>query len=119
MFINVSNHPSSLWGAEQLAAAEAMGPVSDLPFPSVSPEWSTEQVVALAGEWADRILARIGACPEAAVVHVMGEAVFSYHLVRLLLAAGVRVVASTTERTVVYSPVGKTSTFRFVRFREY
>lgn len=53
-------------------------------------------------------------------IHVMGEMTFVYQFVKLATAAGLRCVASTTERRAVDHPDGsKTSEFRFVRFRDY
>ncbi len=36
-FLNLSNHPSAAWNADQLAAAQKLGSVVDLPFPVVTP----------------------------------------------------------------------------------
>lgn len=56
----------------------------------------------------------------ASAIHVMGEMTFVYQFVKRATAAGLRCVASTTERIAVDHPEGrKTSEFRFVRFREY
>jgi hypothetical protein len=57
--------------------------------------------------------------PESAI-HVMGEMTFVHQFVKRATAAGLRCVASTTERLAVDHPDGsKTSEFRFVRFRDY
>lgn len=53
------------------------------------------------------------------VIHVMGESVFTFMLVSLLLSEQYIVFASTTERIVSYEGDKKISTFKFVRFRSY
>ncbi len=50
-FINFSNHPFESWGEEQKKAAEAYGTLVEIPFPNIPPEWSTEEVNALADEY--------------------------------------------------------------------
>jgi hypothetical protein len=119
MFLNLSNHPSVEWPAEQLAAASAWGEVVDLPFPNIPPEWDTAQVAALARDYFDRIKHLLVDASGLSAVHVMGESVFTLRLVVLLQSVGIRAVASTTSRTVSYQGSAKTSTFDFVRFREY
>jgi hypothetical protein len=119
MFLNLSNHPSAEWPAEQLAAASAWGEVVDLTFPNIPPEWDTAQVAALARDYFDRIKLLLADASGLSAVHVMGESVFTLRLVVLLQSVGIRAVASTTSRTVSYQGSAKTSTFDFVRFREY
>ena len=46
-FINLSNHPSAAWGADQLAAAAQYGTIVDVPFPNIDPTLSTEEVLRL------------------------------------------------------------------------
>ncbi len=116
MLLNLSNHPSASWTGEQRAAAEAgFGSVEDLPFPSIPPEWSAEEVDGLARDYVERCLAL---APEA--VHIMGELTFSLAFVALATSSGIRCIASTTERLVKELPGGdRTVSFRFVRFRDY
>jgi hypothetical protein len=53
-------------------------------------------------------------------IHLMGEMTFVYQFVQRATAAGLRCIASTTERRTVDHPDGsKTSEFCFVRFRNY
>lgn len=112
--INISNHPSSKWGMQQL---EAAGNVVDLPFPAVDPNASSEELDALAREYLHKILNMDN--PDG-VVHVMGEMGFTFKLVTLLKEHGFLVVHSTTERTVVEGADGvKTSVFNFCQFRTY
>lgn len=117
LFINLSNHPSAGWGEEQMTQAKRYGQVVDLPFPQVDPMMTSEQVQSLA----DRCVKTILEMGDEAdmTVHVMGEMTLCYHVVKALLAHGVRCVASTTERIATEVEGKKVSEFRFVQFREY
>ncbi len=118
LFINLSNHPSSQWTAEQLAAAEQYGTVTDMPFPVIDSGADSEEIAKLVEETFDRL--RSLAAGKTATVHLMGEMTFTYALVRRLKDTGVRCVASTTDREVVDNGDGtRTTRFHFVRFREY
>ncbi|MFQ5569550.1 MAG: CRISPR-associated protein [Rhodothermales bacterium] len=122
MLLNLSNHPSSGWGADQRGAAAAQfGSVEDLVFPNIDPEWDAAQVAALADDYVVRCIEvlRPHERPSGAV-HVMGEMTFTCALVARLHARGIPCVASTTERIVKKMPNGdRRITFRFVRFRAY
>ena len=121
MFINVSNHPTSKWGEEQLKAAQAYGDVVDIPFPAISPSASDLDLKDLANQYLDRILGMLsGAENERNRVHIMGEMGFTFILVAKLMDRGIFSVHSTTERRVTENPDGsKTVEFRFVQFRDY
>jgi len=116
MLINLSNHPSSKWSqAQQEAATEQYGEVEDLPFPNIDPSWTTQEIKALAQEYLAKVKTKQ---PQA--VHLMGEMTFTYALVRLLQAAGISCVASTSERQVIEGDNGqKTVQFTFHQFRAY
>ncbi len=117
MLINLSNHPSTAWPESQKAAAqEQFGEIEDWAFPNISPHATAEEVAQLAEDYFRRIAQ---ATPRPRAVHLMGEMTFTFALVRRLLAAGVRCIASTTERDVVEQEGVKTSRFRFVQFRDY
>lgn len=121
MFINVSNHPSDKWGADQYEAASQHGEVIDLPFPAIEPRLDREAVLALAKEYYARICAL---APQDTTVMVSGEFTFTYHLVALLLAGGYHAVSACTRRDAVETvqpdgSVVKTARFTFVQFREY
>lgn len=63
VFLNFSNHPSSLWGQEQKTAAGQFGELGDLPFPQVPADMNSEGVCRLADEYAEQILSqRTGLC---------------------------------------------------------
>lgn len=117
MFINYSNHPSSRWNADQLAAARRYGKVVDVPFPVVSPSATTVQVNQMAREVVASMLA-LGESDKM-TVHVMGEMTLTYNIVRRLKRHHVRCVASTTERRVTEVDGKSVSEFSFVQFREY
>lgn len=118
LFLNVSNHPTSGWGEEQLTAAKAYGKVEDISFPSVSATASSEEINALAEFVANDIIADN---PDTELtVHVMGEMTFTFALVSKLKSYGIRCVASCTDRQAENLGNGdKLSHFHFAQFREY
>lgn len=118
VFINISNHPSSLWDDEQREAASSFGNIMDIGFPQIDPMSCDRDVAQLADEYAERVLRM--AATQQVTVHVMGEMTFTFRLVGLLLANGIRCVASTTMRISEMLPDGsKRSVFRFRQFRDY
>lgn len=121
MLINLSNHPFEDWDEKQLEVArERWGQIIDLPFPMISPTLTTPELQALAQEYCRECVEMIRTSADtSSAVHLMGEMVFCYNLITLLKAAGITVVASTTEREVFYINNVKSSKFKFVAFREY
>ncbi|MBQ0022677.1 MAG: CRISPR-associated protein [Prevotellaceae bacterium] len=118
MFINLTNHLSAKWGEEQIKAAMQHGEIEDVPFPMVSPNATHEEIQALAEELHQSVMEKHG--NNITAVHIMGEFTLCYALVQLFKAGGIMCLSSTTERSVTDNPDGtKTSTFRFVQFREY
>lgn len=118
MLINLSNHPSNKWPAEQLAKAADFGEIVDIPFPQVAPTGDMVYIRELANEYLNQILDL--ARDKEATVHLMGEMNFTYCMVELLRKHGIPCVASTTQRNVVESSEGqKVSVFQFVQFRPY
>ena len=118
MFINHTNHLSQYWSHAQLTAACEYGDILDLPFPSVDPQVSSSEVLELAQEYAGRIIAL-----HPSAVLCQGEFVYCHALVERLLAAGITVLAATSERVVEeFYQNGineKRIDFQFVQFREY
>lgn len=115
MLLNLSNHPSSTWPANQLATAiDQFGTVEDLPFPVIDPEWTTDEVRQLAELYFEKVYQR-----RPSAVHLMGEMTFTFALVQKLKTAGALCLASTTERLVQEEGGKKTVEFRFVQFRPY
>lgn len=120
VFINLTNHPSATWGADQLAAAELLGRVVDISFPVVSPDATTDEIHQQADKLVGAVLQTAEAAQATATVHVMGEHTLTYALVVRLKEKGIKCVASTSERNTIMLPDGKkVSEFKFVQFREY
>jgi hypothetical protein len=93
-FINISNHPSSKWSAEQVEEAKRLGGVIvDMPFPNVPAGASRSEV----GRLADEVMARV---PDYAIAMVQGEFSLTYAITRRLRWRGTRVVVATSERQV-------------------
>lgn len=117
MLLNLSNHPSSAWSAEQLrAATEQFGGVVDMPFPNIDPYATSEELRQLVAQYQQNITN----LPNIKAVHLMGEMTFTYQLVNSLQAIDLPCYASTTERTVLEEADGrKTVQFQFVQFRQY
>lgn len=119
IFINHTNHPSARWSAEQLAASRAYGQIADVPFPAVDAEATAEEVRELVRVQAEKIMEM-----EPAAVLCQGEFNYTFALVERLKRLGVKVVAATSERTVLEETMSdgstrQVSTFKFVQFREY
>ncbi len=118
MLFNLSNHPSASWSKEQMQMAiQKYGSITDMPFPQIAPTATTDEIIILAENYLSDIK-RIE--PYVTVVHLMGEMTFVVALVALLQSAGIPVVCSTTERTVLEEKNGiKTAQFVFKQFRAY
>lgn len=117
MFINLTNHPSSLWSKEQLEAARCYGEIVDMAFPIIEPTFTKEDILSLVKECMEAIM---GIKEGETVIHVMGEMTFTYNLVKALQEVGIVCLASTTDRNTIITPDGKKiSEFKFVQFREY
>lgn len=119
MFLNISNHKSENWSANQTNEAEKYGKIIDIPFPAVNPRESDEYMNDLVDEYYQKVMEY-----EKPTVMVQGEFVFTYRLVNQLKQAGIKVVASCSERGVTeeIDENGCTirrSQFEFVKFREY
>ena len=122
MLLNLSNHEAARWSAAQKqTVAERFDDVRDLPFPPIAPNADLASVTALAQKYVAQCQDLLKAAdPARSAIHIMGEMTFVYQFVQQATAAGLRCVASTTERLAVDHPDGtKTSEFRFVRFRDY
>lgn len=112
--INLTNHPYQFWSDEQKKAAKEFGPVEDMQFPNVDPEWDEDKVEALADQYLKLILDKK---PQA--VLCQGEMTFMYSLVRKLIENEIPVIAACSERVVITEGNVKTSVFKFVRFRRF
>lgn len=119
IFINLSNHPSSQWDDDQLAAARKLGKIVDLSFPPIDPQTPPEEIQ----HHAKAIFSHIRTMDNP-VVMVQGEFTFTYQLVRLLQEAGIRAVVSCSKRVSkeYVNENGETvkiSFFHFEGFRDY
>lgn len=119
MFVNFSNHPSSLWSEKQRKEAEKYGEIVDLKFPLINRRIPRENLINLAETCTEQILRFKPQC-----VMCQGEMGMVYHVVRKLKEEGVRVVAACSHRMVEETidknnNTVKSSTFVFVQFREY
>lgn len=118
LFINLSNHPFDKWDEKQQNAARQFGEIRDMPFPAIPANATTSEVVAMAKEKDDEILAL--AKDFDITVHIMGELSFSFDLVNMLKSDGIHCVVSTSDRIVKDLGNGKKVVqFNFVMFRDY
>ena len=119
IFINHTDHPPKLWGEEQLVTAGEYGNIVDLEFPVIDLSMDTAAVNELARDTSEFIKK---VSPVA--VLCQWESVYVFHLVTMLKAAGIKVLAACSERKVKESrredgAVEKVSEFVFAGFREY
>ena len=118
MFVNLSNHNSEKWSAEQLEAAREYGDIMDIQFPNIDPYMSNEEISALAKDYSDQIKALEPNC-----VMCQGEQCFAYEVTNNLKEEGIKVVAACSERKTVERQLEdgrteKTAVFEFTQFRE-
>lgn len=120
IFVNLSNHPTSKWGSEQLAAARNLGEkIIDVPFPMIAPDATHQDVLDAAFACYKEIESLCDPELNDVTIHVMGEMTFTYNFINVA-SLDCDCVASTTERISVENSDGtKTSTFKFVQFRLY
>lgn len=120
MLLNLTNHPSKNWNADQLrAAVEEWETVRDFPFPVVRPEWDGGEVARCADTVAEEALALN---PDA--ILCQGEMTLCFALVRRFQQKKIPVVAAASTREVAETVQSDGSTrkeavFHFVQFREY
>lgn len=119
MFINFTNHPSSVWENSQIEAAKVFGPIVDMQFPPID-EYGDEQYIAgLVSQYVSMIK-DLSPISEDTIVHIMGEMTFTCAMVNKLQQNGYICVASTTGRNVTLLDDGsKKVIFQFIRFRRY
>jgi hypothetical protein len=116
--INLSNHPSAGWSAEQTSAAAKYGSIIDVPFPTIDENADTENICNLADEYMQKIQSY--GSSKNVTIHIMGEQTFLYSMLHRLQSAGYCCIASTTRRISEELPDGSRKvTFTFAKFREY
>lgn len=96
MFFNISNHPAhvekSTWSAEQIAEAMTLGgDVVDIPFPTVTPEMSDEQIADEARDVAVAVAFAAGThlAGEKSAAMVAGEYVTTIRIIADLQKLGI------------------------------
>lgn len=119
VFVNFSNHPSSRWSKEQMAAAEKYGRVIDEPFPAVPANLDERGVALLADESVLRIMSH-----HPVAVLCQGEFTLTFAVVERLKAEDVKVLAASSDRVIETETdenggTRKVTVFRFTRFRAY
>lgn len=118
MFINFTNHPKKNWTRRQIEASELYGEIIDVPFPDVSPQSTSKEVLQEAENYVEKIMQY-----EPKFVLCQGEFCMAYHVIRLLKMRGVRVGAACSERkvteTTTESGTDKVVSYQFVQYREY
>ena len=129
MLINLSNHPAYkieneekifLWSEKQLSIASKFGDIIDMPFPQIPPEYTTEQVYALATEYLNRCADLIQPSESESAIHITGETTFCFALIQMLLKKGYKCITATSNRNVKTGENGeKIVMFDFEQFREY
>ena len=123
MLLNFTNHPHKNWSASQLDAAIIQyGAITDLPFPAIPPDWSTQEVMEKAQIMACEILRQAAQQQAEApfAVHIAGEFTFTFALVALLQKNNIRCINSSSARIVIQeSENQKRTQFEFVQFRLY
>lgn len=119
MFINFTNHLSSLWSEIQVNASKKYGIVKDLPFPSVDPVFTSQDIIQIAEDYTTKIM---DMHPKA--VLVQGEMTLCFHVVNLLKKENITVLCACSQRVVTEEKddegnTVKKSLFQFVQYREY
>ena len=118
-FINVSNHPSNRWSAEQREAAPG-DDILDIDFPVIPPELTSEEIDNACCVVIRKIMDLLEEGHEVASVHVAGEYTATHFLVNYLhMEMGFSVVAAATERSVEEVEGKTVRAFKFVQWREY
>lgn len=124
MLINLTNHPYNTWSDSQKQSAEQYGDVIDWTFPVIDPGMSGVNVKQLASDILNQMLNDAVIYEhylnKTITIHIQGEQVFVFHLVRMLLDKGIPCLASTSVRKKTDLGNGKTEQqFQFVQFRAY
>lgn len=109
MLLNCSKISATQWPRAQVDTAQTMyQQIQDLAFPVIDPLTTSGEIAELAQAYAQQI---VGLRPQA--VHVMGEPIFVYVLVRLLQAQGITCIASATR------PKSNGRGYDFIQFRPF
>lgn len=119
LLLNLSNHPYAGWSGNQKQAAMELGECVDMPFPSVDPNATDDEIGNLVSAYEARIL-EYGDADKCLTVHIMGEMTFCFSLVQRLKQRGIRCIASCARREVEEMDDERIkSVYNFIRFRDY
>lgn len=113
-FVNFSNHRSENWGEKQRKMAETYGEIVDVPFPSVDPTCSEEDIEQLGNRYLEVIKEQ-----RPTAVLCQGEFSLAYYVVSRLRKEGIVALAACSKRNVLEKGNEKISRFEFERFRMY
>ena len=119
IFVNHTNHLSENWSDEQKIAAEKLGKIIDVKFPTVPPAASEEEVAEMVAANLQEILKL-----SPVAVLCQGEFNYTYAMVNALKQENILVLAATSERVTTEtlqsdSTTKRVSIFQFVQFRRY
>lgn len=123
MLINLSNHPLNKWSEAQRRAAEGLfGTVVDIPFPTIEPTATLNDVEKTVMDYVQNCILHLKqhTTDKNQAIHIMGEYTFVYLFVKEMEKQKIQCVASTTERMATDNADGtKNTLFQFVQFRPY
>ena len=133
MMFNISNHPChaerTTWSPEQIEAARELcgDGIIDIPFPSVTPDMTNEQLMSIAREVARDIAGQIGIkrfVKGACGCMVAGQFQLTFAIVSELQKLGIPCYTGDSIRVAeeVVQPDGSVAVvhhFKFAGFREY
>lgn len=122
MLINLTNHPSKNWDKEQVKEAElTYDEIIDVPFPYINTQTTLREIVLTVNEYLIKIKDLLNNTDDKSnAVHISGEFVFVYNMVKILQQNNIKAITSVTERNVITEANGvKTSVFAFKGFRPY
>ena len=119
VFVNFSNHPSTAWGSEQIAAAEEYGRIIDLPFPGLESGLSEDDIKRIGDVCIKNIMDK-----NPIAVMCQGEFTLTFYVVNELMRKGITCVSACTKRIskemmLEDGTVRKESLFSFEKFRKY
>lgn len=117
VLLNLSNHPYNTWSESQRAAAAVYGTCVDMEFPNIDAMSDEDDI----NNKVNTVISEIKpyTFKYNVTVHVMGEMTFCFALVKRLMDAGVKCIASCSRRNAEIIDGVKTSVFEFERFRTY
>jgi hypothetical protein len=118
IFINFSSYPSNRWEEKKLEAAKQFGEIIDIPFPSI-PDGKTIREIEDMAKAKEKEILEMAAGNDTTIL-VTGEPVYTFSLLRLLKADGIRCVVSSAKEVVKDLGNGeKIGQIKFLRFLKF